>query len=117
MILVIVDGSAVVCRAVWFHCAIHIALRRLFCFLQRLKVLLFIKPILDRMIDHHLIPWGHTLLVAVYRFFGQPLRFFREGVIQFPHFSDLCIFVSCPQMLLVSPAFSQKIFAIGAQTV
>ena len=117
MILMIVDGSTVVCKAVWFHCAVHISLRCFFCFLQRLKVLLFIKSVLDRMIDHHLIPWRHTLLIAVYRFFGQPFRFIRESIIQFPHFSDLHEYVSCPQMLLVSLSFAQKIFTIAAQTV
>ena len=70
MILMIVDGSAVVCKAVWFHCTIHIALRRFFCFLQRLKVLFFIKSILDRMIDHYLIPWGHTIFIVANRFCG-----------------------------------------------
>ena len=117
MILMIVDGSTVVCKAVWFHCAVHISLRCFFCFLQRLKVLLFIKSVLDRMINHHLIPWRHALLIAVYRFFGQPFRFIRESIIQFPHFSNLHEYVSCPQMLLVSLSFTQKIFTIAAQTV
>ena len=70
MILMIVDCSTVVCKAVWFHCTIYIALRRFFCFLQRLKVLFFIKSILDRMIDHYLIPWGHTIFIVANRFCG-----------------------------------------------
>ena len=65
----------------------------------------------------NLIGRGHLRGIAVNGFCGQPFRFFREGIIQLPHFIDLCVDIACPQVLFTPPASSEKIVTVGAQTI
>ena len=69
-LLMIVNSSAIIGKTIAFHCPVYIALCRFFCIRQRLIFLFFVKPILDQVIDHHLIPWGHTIFIVVNRFLG-----------------------------------------------
>ena len=76
-----------------------------------------VKAVFSMVIGCNLIGRGHLRGVAVNGFCSQPFRFFREGVIQFPHFFDLCVDTACPQVLFTPPASSEKIVAVGAQAV
>ena len=94
--LLVVDGCTIICKAVAFHCAVHITLCGFFRFFQRLIVQFLIKAVFKVMICHNLIPWGHPLGIIINHFFGQPFRFLGERVIQLPHFDDLLVDAACP---------------------
>ena len=113
----IIDGSAVVCKAVFLHRTGNIALRRGLRFFQRLIVQLIVKAVFNMVIGCNLIGRGHLRGVAVNGFCGQPFRFFREGVIQFPHFFDLRVDIACPQMLFTPATGAEEVVTVGAQTV
>lgn len=113
----IVDRSAVVGKAVRLHRTGNIALRCCFCFFQRLVVQLIVKAVLKMVIGSDLIGCGHLRGIAVNCFCGQPFRFFREGVIQFSHFFDLCVDSACPQMLFTPAPSAEEVVAVGAQTI
>ena len=102
--LLVVDGCAVIRKAVAFHRAVHIALRRRFRLLQRLVIQLFIKAVFHVMIYNHLIRRGHPFGILVDGLFCQPFRFFRQGVIQLPQLGDLCVDIARPQVLFRTSA-------------
>ena len=110
----VIDSSTVVCKAIFLHRAGNIALRRCFCFFQRLIVQLIVKAVFKMVISSDLIRRGHLCGVTVNGFCGQPLRFFRESIIQLPHFLDLRVDIACPQVLFTSPASAEEIITIGA---
>ena len=64
-----------------------------------------------------LIGRGHLRGVAVNGFCSQPFRFFREGVIQLPHFFDLRVDTACPQMLFTPATSAEEVVAVGAQAI
>ena len=113
----IIDGSAVIGKTIFLHRTGNIALRRGLRFFQRLIVQLIVKAVFNMVIGCDLIGRGHLRGVAINSFCGQPFRFFREGVIQLPHFFDLCVDTACPQVLFTPPASSEKIVTVGAQTI
>ena len=113
----IIHGSAVVCKTVFLHRPGNIALRRCFCFFQRLIIQLIVKAVFEMMIGGHLIGCGHLRGVAVNCFCGQPFRFFREGVIQLPHFLDLRVDIACPQMLFAPATSTEEVVTVSAQAV
>ena len=113
----IIDGSAVIGKTVFLHRPGNIALRRRFRFFQRLIVQLIVKAVFNMVIGRNLIGRGHLRGVAVNGFCGQPFRFFREGVIQFPHFFDLRVDTACPQMLFTPATSAKEVVTVGAQTV
>ena len=94
-----------------------VALRRSLRFFQRLIVQLIVKAVFKMVVGSDLIGCGHLRGVAVNGFCGQPFRFFREGVIQFPHFFDLRVDIACPQMLFTPPPSAEEVVTVGAQTV
>ena len=114
--LLVVDGCAVIRKAVAFHRAVHITLCGFFCFFQRLIVPFLIKAVFKVMICHNLIPWGHPLGIIINHFFGQPFRFLRKRVIKLPHFDDLRIDAARPQVLFCAVACSKEVFAVCPQT-
>ena len=114
--LLVVDGCAVIRKAVAFHRAVHITLCGFFCFFQRLIVQFLIKAVFKVMICHNLIPWGHPLGIIINHFFGQPFRFLRKRVIKLPHFDDLRIDAARPQVLFCAVACSKEVFAVCPQT-
>ena len=59
----------------------------------------------------------HAAGVGVDYIQGNPIRFFRQLGIQFPHFLNLCIHAACPQMLFCPLSRPQKILAVSTQTV
>ena len=69
------------------------------------------------MIGRNLIGRSHLRGVAVNGFCGQPFRFFREGVIQPPHFFDLCVDTACPQVLFTPATSAEEVVTVGAQAV
>ena len=113
----VIDGSAVVCKTVFLHRPGNIALRCCFCFFQRLIVQLIVKAVFKMVIGCNLIGCGHLRGISVNGFCGQPFRFFREGVIQLPHFFDLRVDIACPQMLFTPATGAEKVVTGGAQTV
>ena len=113
----IIDGSAVIGKTVFLHRTGNIALRCGLRFFQRLIVQLIVKAVFNMMIGRNLIGRGHLRSVAVNGFCGQPFRLFCEGVIQLPHFLDLCVDTACPQVLFTPPTSSEKIVTVGAQTI
>ena len=114
--LLVVDGCTIICKAVAFHCAVHITLCGFFRFFQRLIVQFLIKAVFKVMICHNLIPWGHPLGIIINHFFGQPFRFLRKRVIKLPHFDDLRIDAARPQVLFCAVACSKEVFAVCPQT-
>ena len=110
----VIDGSAVIGKTVALHRTGNIALRRSLRFLQRLIVQLIVKAVFKMVISSDLIGRGHLRGVAVNGFCGQPFRLFCEGVIQLPHFLDLRVDITCPQVLFTSPASAEEIITIGA---
>ena len=60
-----------------------------------------------------LVGFRHLLFVVVNILFGKPFRFFREQGIQFPHFCDLFLRASSPQVLFRPSSGSQIIVAVG----
>ncbi len=113
----VIDGSAVVCKTVFLHRTGNIALRCCFCFFQRLIVQLIVKAVFKMVIGSDLIGRSHLRGVAVNGFCGQPFRFFWEGVIQLPHFFDLCVDIACPQMLFTPATSAEEVVTVSAQTV
>ena len=65
----------------------------------------------------NLIGRGHLRGISVNGFCGQPFRFFREGVIQFPHFFDLRVDIACPQMLFTPATSAEEVVAVSAQAI
>ena len=110
----VIDGSAVIGKTVALHRTGNIALRCGLCFFQRLIVQLIVKAVFKMVISSDLIRRGHLCGVTVNGFCGQPLRFFRESIIQLPHFLDLRVDIACPQVLFTSPASAEEIITIGA---
>ena len=115
--LLVVDGCAVIRKAVAFHRAVHITLCGFFCFFQRLIVPLLIKAVFKVMIHYDLILRCHPVGIIINHFFRQPFRFLGERVIQLPHFDDLCIDAARPQMLFCAIACAKKVFAVCPQPV
>ena len=114
--LLVVDGCAVIRKAVAFHRAVHITLCGFFCFFQRLIVPFLIKAVFKVMIHYDLILWCHSVGIIINHFFRQPFRFLGERVIKLPHFDDLCIDAARPQMLFCAVACAKKVFAVCPQT-
>ena len=113
----VIDSSTVVCKAIFLHRAGNIALRRCFCFFQRLIVQLIVKAVFKMVIGCNLIGCGHLRGISVNGFCGQPFRFFREGIIQLPHFIDLCVDIACPQMLFTPATSAKEVVTVSAQAV
>ena len=113
----IIDGSAVVCKTIFLHRTGNIALRCGLRFFQRLIVQLIVKAVFNMVIGCDLIGCGHLRGISVNGFCGQPFRFFREGVIQLPHFFDLRVDIACPQMLFTPATSAEEVVTVGAQTV
>ena len=113
----IIHGSAVIDKTIFLHCTGNIALRCGLRFFQCLIVQLIVKAVFNMVIGCDLIGYGHLRGISVNGFCGQPFRFFREGVIQLPHFFDLCVDTACPQIFFTPPASSEKIVTVGAQTI
>ena len=68
-------------------------------------------------IGSDLIGCGHLRGISVNGFCGQPFRFFREGITQFPHFFDLRVDIACPQMLFTPATSAEEVVTVSAQTV
>ena len=113
----VIDGSAVVYKAVFLHRTGNIALRRGLRFFQRLIVQLIVKAVFKMVIGCNLIGRGHLRGISVNGFCGQPFRFFREGVIQFPHFFDLCVDIACPQVLFTPATSAEEVVTVSAQAI
>ena len=113
----VIDGSAVVCKTVFLHRTGNIALRCGLRFFQCLIVQLIVKAVFNMVIGRNLIGRGHLRGVAVNGFCGQPFRFFREGVIQLPHFFDLCVDTACPQMLFTPATSAKEVVTVSAQAI
>ena len=113
----VIDGSAVVCKAIFLHRTGNIALRCGLRFFQRLIVQLIVKAVFNMVIGCNLIGCGHLRGISVNGFCGQPFRFFREGVIQFPHFLDLRVDIACPQMLFTPATSAEEVVTVSAQAV
>ena len=113
----IIDGSAVVCKTVFLHRTGNITLCRSLRFFQCLIVQLIVKAVFNMVIGRNLIGRGHLRGVAVNGFCGQPFRFFREGVIQLPHFFDLRVDTACPQMLFTPATSAKEVVTVSAQAI
>ena len=113
----VIDGSAVIGKTIFLHRTGNIALRCGLRFFQRLIVQLIIKAVFKMVIGCKLIGCGHLRGVAVNGFCGQPFRFFREGVVQLPHFLDLRVDIACPQMLFTPATSAEEVVTVSAQTV
>ena len=113
----IIDGSAVVCKTVFLHRSGNIAPRRGLRFFQRLIVQLIVKAVFKMVIGCNLIGCGHLRGIAVNGICGQPFRFFREGIIQLPHFLDLRVDVACPQMLFTPATSAEEVVTVSAQAI
>ena len=113
----VIDSSAVVCKTVFLHRTGNIALCRGLRFFQRLIVQLIVKAVFSMVIGCNLIGRGHLRGISVNSFCGQPFRFFREGVIQLPHFFDLCVDTACPQMLFTPATSAKEVVTVSAQAV
>ena len=57
----------------------------------------------------------HLRFIAVNILRRQPFGFIGQESVQFPHFSDLCLYVPLRQMLLSAATCPQKIFAVRFQ--
>ncbi len=113
----VIHGSAVVYKTVFLHRTGNIALRCGLRFLQRLIVQLIVKAVFKMVISSDLIGRGHLRGISVNGFCGQPFRFFREGIIQLPHFLDLRVDIACPQMLFTPATGAEEVVTVGAQTI
>ena len=113
----VIHGSAVVCKTVFLHRTSNITLCRSLRFFQCLIVQLIVKAVFKMVVGSDLIGRGHLRGIAVNSFCGQPLRFFREGVIQLPHFFDLCVDIACPQMLFTPATSAEEIITVSAQAI
>ena len=63
----IIDGSAVVCKTIFLHRTGNIALRRGFCFFQRLIVQLIVKAVFNMVIGCNLIGLERAMVCCVYQ--------------------------------------------------
>ena len=113
----VIDGSAVIGKTIFLHRTGNIALRCGLCFFQRLIVQLIVKAVFKMVIGRDLIGRGHLCGISVNGFCGQPFRFFREGVIQLPHFFDLRVDTACPQMLFTPATSAKEVVTVSAQAV
>ena len=113
----VIDGSAVIGKTVALHRTGNIALRRSLRFLQRLIVQLIVKAVFSMVIGCDLIGCGHLRGISVNSFCGQPFRFFREGVIQLPHFFDLRVDIAGPQVLFTPAHSAEEVVAVSAQAI
>ena len=113
----VIDGSAVIGKTIFLHRTSNIALRCGLRFIQRLIVQLIVKAVFKMVIGCNLIGRGHLRGISVNGFCGQPFRFFREGIIQLPHFFDLCVDTACPQMLFTPAPSAEEVVAVGAQAI
>ena len=113
----VIDSSAVIGKTIFLHRTGNIALRCGLRFFQRLIVQLIVKAVFNMVIGRNLIGRGHLRGVAVNGFCGQPFWFFREGIIQLPHFLDLRVDVACPQMLFTPSTCAEEVVAVSAQTI
>ena len=113
----VIDGSAVIGKTVFLHRTGNISLRCCFCFFQRLIVQLIVKAVFKMVIGSDLIGCGHLRGVAVNGFCGQPFRFFREGIIQLPHFLDLRVDIACPQVLFTPASCAEEVVTVIAQAI
>jgi len=113
----VIDGSAVIGKTVALHRTGNIALRRSLRFLQRLIVQLIVKAVFKMVIGCNLIGRGHLRGISVNGFCGQPFRFFREGIIQLPHFIDLCVDIACPQVLFTPAPCAEEVITVSAQAI
>ena len=113
----IIHGSAVIGKTIFLHCTGNIALRCGLRFFQCLIVQLIVKAVFNMVIGRNLIGRGHLRGVAVNGFCGQPFRFFREGIIQLPHFLDLRVDIACPQMLFTPATSAEEVVTVSAQAI
>ena len=113
----VIHGSAVIGKTVALHRTGNIALRRSLRFLQRLIVQLIVKAVFKMVIGCNLIGRGHLRGISVNGFCGQPFRFFREGIIQLPHFIDLCVDIACPQVLFTPAPCAEEVITVSAQAI
>ena len=113
----VIHGSAVIGKTIFLHRTGNIALRCGLRFFQRLIVQLIVKAVFKMVIGSDLIGRGHLRGISVNGFCGQPFRFFREGIIQLPHFLDLRVDVACPQMLFTPATSAEEVVTVSAQTV
>ena len=102
LFLQVIDGSAIIAKAVILHCPVYIALRHLFGLFQRLVVQSFIKAVFKVVVDHYLIPRSHATGIIVDSLFCQPFGFFGEGIVKLPHLFDLIVHIACPQVLFAA---------------
>ena len=113
----VIDGSAVIGKTIFLHCTGNIALRCGLRFFQRLIVQLIVKAVFNMVIGCNLIGCGHLRGISVNGFCGQPFRFFREGIIQLPHFLDLRVDIACPQMLFTPATSAKEVVTVSAQAI
>jgi len=114
VLLKVIDTRAIIGKAILaLHSAGHIFLRSLFGLRQRLVIQPFIKAIFKVVVHHHFVRRLHALGIAVDVLHGEPFRFFRQGVIEFPHFGDLLPHVPGPQVLFRPTASAKEIFTVG----
>ena len=112
-----IDSSTVVSKAIFLHRAGNITLCRSLRFFQRLIVQLIVKAVFKMVIGSDLIGCGHLRGISVNGFCGQPFRFFREGIIQLPHFIDLCVDIACPQVLFTPAPCAEEVITVSAQAI
>ena len=113
----IIHGSAVIGKTIFLHRTGNIALRRSLRFFQCLIVQLIVKAVFKMVIGCNLIGRGHLRGISVNGFCGQPFRFFREGIIQLPHFIDLCVDIACPQVLFTPAPCAEEVITVSAQAI
>ena len=113
----VIDGSAVIGKTVALHRTGNIALRRSLRFFQCLIVQLIVKAVFKMVIGCNLIGRGHLRGISVNGFYGQPFRFFREGIIQLPHFFDLRVDIACPQVLFTPAPCAEEVITVSAQAI
>ena len=71
----------------------------------------------EELVLSDLIRRGHLCGVTVNGFCGQPLRFFRESIIQLPHFLDLRVDIACPQVLFTPAPCAEEVVTVSAQAI
>ena len=88
----VINSSAIVCKAVRFHCPVYISPRCFFRFFKRWIVQPFVEAVLKMVIDHHPIRGFHMVCIAVHCFLlglgekpvllnelGNPALYFGPG--------------------------------------
>ena len=71
----------------------------------------------EELVLSDLIGRGHLRGISVNGFCGQPLRFFRESIIQLPHFLDLRVDIACPQVLFTPAPCAEEVITVSAQAI